>query len=342
MHVGAASILLPMLEIVPFDASMLTEAGALLAASHARARLAEPLLPAAYEDVERAQGGLAELLGRDGAGGVAAVRDGHLAGFLIGVRRPPPNRVLSLLYHGQALAADESAVLYQDLYAVMAADWLRRGFFVHLVDVPHADSARQTAWDALGFGRGSDLAVRDLSWPMRDVSGPMGEPDSVEVRRGDAGDVEALVELSDQLLRHESTPPLLLPYLDDQRKRLRAEVEEHLAEPASTYFVARVAGKPVGMHLLLPRPGSSKLLTPDGSVYLSQAVVDPAHRRRGVGRALLRQSLAWAKEQGYEMCILHYMTANLSGSRFWAANGFRPLAQTRARLFEERITWAHA
>ena len=38
-----------MLQIVPFEESMLAEASALLAASHARARLTEPLLPAAYE-----------------------------------------------------------------------------------------------------------------------------------------------------------------------------------------------------------------------------------------------------------------------------------------------------
>ena len=41
--------MLSMLRILPFEESMLAKASELLEASHARARLLEPLLPPAYE-----------------------------------------------------------------------------------------------------------------------------------------------------------------------------------------------------------------------------------------------------------------------------------------------------
>lgn len=50
--------------------------------------------------------------------------------------------------------------------------------------------------------------------------------------------------------------------------------------------------------------------------------VDPAHRRRGIGSALLSELLGWGAEQGALTAWLHVETANPEGQAFWEALGF--------------------
>lgn len=50
--------------------------------------------------------------------------------------------------------------------------------------------------------------------------------------------------------------------------------------------------------------------------------VDPAHRRRGLGTAVLAELLEWGAEQGALTAWLHVETANPDGLAFWEALGF--------------------
>ncbi len=66
-------------EIAPLSEEHLTAAAALLAGRHAYHRAQEPLLA----DVD-AEAAVRDALGRQGAAGLVAVRDGAVAGFMIG------------------------------------------------------------------------------------------------------------------------------------------------------------------------------------------------------------------------------------------------------------------
>ena len=74
-------------EVVPFGDEHLEDAAALLAARHARHRQAEPLLSERYEDPAAARAEIELAWRADGASGAAALRDGRLAGYLIGAPR---------------------------------------------------------------------------------------------------------------------------------------------------------------------------------------------------------------------------------------------------------------
>lgn len=50
--------------------------------------------------------------------------------------------------------------------------------------------------------------------------------------------------------------------------------------------------------------------------------VDPGHRRRGLGSAVLAELLGWGAEQGALTAWLHVETANPGGLAFWDALGF--------------------
>ena len=51
--------------------------------------------------------------------------------------------------------------------------------------------------------------------------------------------------------------------------------------------------------------------------------VDPAYRRRGVGKALIDRAKAWAKEQGFDRLELNMWEFNQDALAFYEAVGFR-------------------
>lgn len=56
--------------------------------------------------------------------------------------------------------------------------------------------------------------------------------------------------------------------------------------------------------------------------YLSDLVVDPSRRRRGMGRALVRDAGQWLRERQVDSIQLQVYTRNASGAAFWRAVGF--------------------
>lgn len=60
----------------------------------------------------------------------------------------------------------------------------------------------------------------------------------------------------------------------------------------------------------------------NGYAYIDDLVVDRAFRRRGVGRALIEQAKAWAREQGLPGVMLETQNNNLAGCALYTQCGF--------------------
>jgi GNAT superfamily N-acetyltransferase len=89
------------------------------------------------------------------------------------------------------------------------------------------------------------------------------------------------------------------------------------AHAAGLLWVARTAsGEPVGFALL-------ELV--DGAVHLEEIDVDPAHGRRGIGRALLDAVVAWAEQAGHPAVTLTTFRDIPWNAPFYARAGFRVL-----------------
>jgi hypothetical protein len=50
--------------------------------------------------------------------------------------------------------------------------------------------------------------------------------------------------------------------------------------------------------------------------------------------------MAWAQDEGYQWCALHFAAANIVGANFWLGHGFRPIEHRLRRHIDERIAWA--
>jgi GNAT superfamily N-acetyltransferase len=80
---------------------------------------------------------------------------------------------------------------------------------------------------------------------------------------------------------------------------------------------------------------------PDRNIKLAGTATFPAARRRGVGRALLRQVLAEGARRGAPWCVTDWRTYSLLASRAWTGLGFVRTRLRLERVIDERIAWAN-
>jgi len=144
------------------------------------------------------------------------------------------------------------------------------------------------------------------------------------IRPADHGDWARVGELAERLVR--------LHYAFDQRRfvapetlrapdyiaRLRGEVERGDA----VVFVADVDGAIAGYVFAGVEAASWKDLR-DEAGYVHDLVVDEAHARGGLGRALVEHAIAWLAARGITRVMLSTAPSNVGAQRLFRAIGFR-------------------
>ena len=333
----------------PFEHGDLDVAAALVAENHRRDRERHPVLAEGLADVGEARGMLATWLDNERTDGVVAVDGETLAGFAIGERMAgasPDNymgqlstpRAVRVGARDQAVAAgyDANAVC-RLLYRELAERWVAAGYFHHSVHLIEGDERLQEAWFNLGFGRHVSIAVREGTEPVAGA-----HADGVEVREAGSEDVGVLLELARTLGLHHIASPMFMfwPVLPEYDGMARTFFSAMLEGDGNPHFVAYRDGQPVGLTSFLKQGFFPPYVNAEKNVYLFMGIVEPEAQDGGVGRALLDQGMAWARDEGYERCTLHVLSANYSGEPFWFANGFQPVEYTLERHIDERVAWA--
>ena len=327
-----------MIATVPFADEHVDAAAALLAARQGLDRAREPALPTAAEDPAIARRALEAVLAESGALGMAALRDGDLAGFLLANLRlgEPWGRAGWMPYAGHALAPGESAALMGDLYGALAPALLERWAPDHYALVPASDGELVEAWFGLGFGKMQVHAVAD-------TGGEGFAAEGVTLRRATPDDAHQIAELAPLIAQHQAASPTFAPLAPESRAGLVEGYVESLGEDDVTIWVGEREGRLLGLSLLYPTEAEEvDLLSPERCVSLAVASTRPEARGLGVGRALVDRSLAWAREEGYERCLADWRSTNLLSSRFWPQRGFRPIAYRLYRHVDPRAAWVNA
>jgi len=322
-------------------------AAALLAARHARDRARDERLPVDYASPDACAPLIEQALAVNGAYGGVALVDGEMAGYQIGepMLVSPTDmsasffapRSMNVWYPAHAAQEGAEYDVYRALYAFVAAHFVEAGYFDHNIFVSASDAAVEEACVSLGFGRLVTAAIRTL-----DGAPPVSASGTVDVHEASSEDARVIEELAEELLLHHTHSPIFMPYPRESTVGHQAFQSQLLADrEANPHFVAYRDGKALGMNTFMAPDWLNELVRPEGTWYLYQGVVSGAARGEGVGRAILRRGLEWARERGYAHVGLHFASANISAARFWLGNGFTPVEHRMSRHVDERIAWAN-
>lgn len=310
------------LEIRAFEPGDLDPAAALLAERHRRHRAEEPALDPAYESTSATRPQIETLLAGDRADGWAAVHDGALVAYLIGVSKAEsmwgPNVWIEAAGHA---ALEPSAI--RSLYAAAAERWLGDGRANHHALVPASHAELLDAWFSLDFGQQHLHAVVAAPPPGFEVV-PRSE---LTIRRATPSDIPALVPVERVLPSHLAASPVFSRLPPTPEEEVVAELESDLQDPRYTYLVAEHEGRVVGSAIacsLEESSGATGLNRPPNAGYLAHAAVLPEARGLGAGRALGEAVLAWSRDEGYSSIATDWRSTNLEADRAWRALGFRP------------------
>ena len=321
----------------PLTAEHIDAAGALLAARHAVERKHCPLLPAGPSDPAVAASIVAGTLRF--CDGVAAVDDGR--------RRRLPRRLRTghrpddadgpllagprsvMLVQGHAVAADiDPFLVYADLFGALAAARLEDGIIDHVVHVPILTPEAEAAWVALGFGRVSNVAVRDLA--------PTGRPTppDVEVRIAEPDDLDVVDRLVDEESVFHAGSPIFRPYLrESTQAAVRAELAEQLGATTTPSSWPGAAASTLEC-CRSDRRSARRCTSPTARPTSVRRPSSPTSRRRRRSHAR-RDRVRVGTGRGHRAACLHFSTANRLSSSFWPGAGFVPaMAHLRRRLDE--------
>ena len=245
-----------------------------------------------------------------------------------------PPRSAQLGYSNHAAKAGLEHEVYREMYAALAAEFVSRGFFDHIAYVAPQDRAVEEALLSLGFGRTLTAAMRGVE--------PVVGAAKADLHQAGGEDANVVFELNEELMQHHARAPIFWPLLREPEESSHQFTRDLLADPkTNAHWVAYENGKLLGMNTFMAPVWITPMLTPEKTVYLYQGIVSEGVRGGGVGKALLARGIDWAREQGYQHVALHFASPNVSGARFWQAQGFSPIEHRMARHIDERIAWAH-
>jgi GNAT superfamily N-acetyltransferase len=277
------------------------------------------------------------------------MRDGRLAGFLLGIVLPDfrGKRSVYSPEWANAVNGEDGGETYREMYAHLSACWVADGCFLHVITLLAHDREAIDAWYWLGFGLTTVDAIRDLT-PVQ------GSTADVVIRRAGLEDIAQAMALSQALEQHlvaapifvieEHVPPLSPPTLRPCSGQALGGMkggEQWLANSANALWLAYRDGEVVACMGLEPsNPTACYIIRDEKTTSITSAFTRESERNKGIATALLNHSLGWARAAGYERCAVDFESQNIPAVRFWLRH-FQPVCYSLIRYVDERVAWAH-
>ena len=153
-------------------------------------------------------------------------------------------------------------------------------------------------------------------------------PPDLTVRPATAADAATLARLRRHLFRDMGASE---PELDVMDAAVAGYLPAALADGSYTgWLVEEPGGRPVATVGVVTRVVPPTSYNPGGRVATILGMyVDPAHRRRGLARALATIAVDWCRENGIRDVRLQ---ATEDGRPLYASMGFKPISEMRLLL----------
>ena len=246
---------------------------------------------------------------------VVAWRADEMAGYLSATTMVDTVFGRSAWINPDGACFDDLATL-DALYVALADALLDDGYCHHYVLTP--DSEIQP-WIELGFAlvhRGGVARANEMARPSM--------PGGLEVRRGDASDLEFALALDEEIdLAQRAGPSYATMPIDPAR---REDWTEMLADDTVHHYLIVRERSAVAQCTAFTRPAA--LGVHPRTLHLSALSVAADERDRGIGAAFVGEIVARESSE-HDWVSATWRVTNRGASRFWSRLGFEP---TYARL----------
>jgi len=144
---------------------------------------------------------------------------------------------------------------------------------------------------------------------------------SIEIVRATINDVQVLAPLFNSYRTFYKQPADL--------KSAAGFLQERLEKEESVVFLAMADGLPAGFTQLYPIFSSVSLKR---AWILNDLFVDPAYRKRGVGKALLQRAREWGRETNSKWLMLQTQVRNFNAQHLYESDGWEKESDLFYRL----------
>ena len=262
--------------------------------------------------------------------GIVAFESGNFIGFLT-CYQPMKNHFGTTLgtfspIHAHGAVKENRRRIYSQLYQAAAEKWVKQGVLSHAIALyAHNNEAVESFfWN--GFGLRCIDAIRTVA-PIISSDYP-----SVEICELAMDEIELVVPLKNQLIKHLQNTPMFIPLFF---QRDIQQVKEENERRSSRFFVVKVNNETVAF-IEIMASGENFACEDAGMMNICGAYMLPQYRNSGIFAKLLSFLIDTLAVEGYTRCGVDFESFNPNASGFWLKH-FTPYTYSVVRRIDERI-----
>ncbi|WKA58983.1 GNAT family N-acetyltransferase [Planococcus shenhongbingii] len=329
-----------MIQFMGVEEQHIRQMAVLLAKRHERERKFFPYFPAEFEEFDEAETVLRKILERPYISGIVAVRGIDVIGYLLyefkeSVER---GRYVWMDYESIAIKESEHPRLLRLLYADAGAEWVKNGYFHHVMMVPLGDRKIVAEWLDQSFRYEQKYAVL----PLKDFEPQTLTPlPNLVFRKGSGEDGPLLKKMALWNSIHQASAPSWLPITKETMEDIKSSYEELSADGDAYLWLGQQGERVAGFHVYFRKADPLSLVAPMNCVELPAASTNPDLRGKGVGKVMANYCFSELKKEGFDYIFADWHSPNHLASYFWPKLGFQPVMVRMSRQIDPRISWAH-
>ncbi len=328
-----------MIQFVGLDERFLPRMAEILSLRQTAERSKYPFLPEKFENPDETENILRLEMKKPFVNGLVALRNRKVIGYLLYEfkENAQKGRHILISYPSIAIDVTEHPRLVRLMYAEAGSEWIKHGYFQHIIFAPLGNDRQLNEWLEQGFRFDQKYAVLD----MDQYEAKNKDQVNIQVRKSVENDEELFKKMSRWNSIHQAAAPSWNPITKETLEDVKSGYASLASDAEAIVFLGEEKGIPAGFHVYYEVEASDTMYTPEKCVELAAASTNPELRGRGIGKALTDFSVNELEEMGYRYCLADWHTPNHLSSYFWPKIGYQPFMVRMLRTVDNRIAWAH-